>query len=132
MMRMGGFCASIVRICTGLVCVRSTRRDPSAFGVEVERVVLLPRRMLGRNVELGEVEIVRLDVRPFGDGEAHVGEDLDALVVDLADGMDAAVGDGAKANRQSDVGALAGEPLRQGLAFQRTPCALRARRRRAL
>ena len=109
-----------MRICTGLVCVRSSRRDPSAFGVEVERVVLLPRRMLGRNVELGEVEIVGLDVRTFGDGEAHVGEDLDALVVDLADGMDAAVGDGAEANRQRDVGALVREPLRQGLAFQRS------------
>ncbi len=80
--------------------------------------MLLPRRVLGWNVELREVEIVRFDVRPFGNGEAHVGEDLDALVVDLADGMDAAVGDGAKANRQSDVCALASEPLRQGPAFQ--------------
>ena len=76
--------------------------------------------MLGRNVELGEVEIVRLDVRSFGDSEAHVGEDLDALVVDLAHGMDAAVGDGAEANRQRDVGALAGEALREDVAFQRT------------
>ena len=62
----------------------------------------------------------RLDVRPFGDGEAHVGEDLDAFVVDLADGMDAAVGDGTEPNRQRDVGALAGQPLRQRLAFQRS------------
>ena len=80
--------------------------------------MLLPRRMLGRNVELGEVEIVGLDVGTFGDGEAHVGEDLDAFVVDLADGMDAASATGAEPNRQRDVGALAGEPLRQRLAFQ--------------
>ncbi len=26
------FCAIMVRICTGLVCVRKTRREPSAFG----------------------------------------------------------------------------------------------------
>ena len=81
--------------------------------------MLLPRRMLGRNVELGEVEIVGLDVGTFGDGKAHVGEDLDAFVVDLADGMDAAIGNRAEPNRQRDVGALAGEPLRQRRAFQR-------------
>ncbi len=34
--------------------------------------------------------------------------------------MDAAVGEGAKANRQGDVGALAGEALREDVAFQRT------------
>ena len=59
--------------------------------MEIERVVLLPRGVLGRDVELGEVEIVGLDVRTFGDGEAHVAEDLDALVEHLADGMDAPV-----------------------------------------
>ena len=31
--RIGGFCASIVRICTGEVCVRSTMREPSGLGL---------------------------------------------------------------------------------------------------
>ena len=31
MMRMGGACVFMVRICTGLVWVRSTRREPSGF-----------------------------------------------------------------------------------------------------
>ena len=30
--RIGGFCASMVRICTGEVCVRSSIREPSGFG----------------------------------------------------------------------------------------------------
>ena len=32
MTRMGGFCASMVLICTGEVCVRSNSREPSGFG----------------------------------------------------------------------------------------------------
>ena len=88
--RIGGFCAIMVRICTGEVCVRSSMREPSAFGAEIERVVHLARRMAFGEVELGEVEIVGLDVRPFGDREAHVGEDRRELVDHLADRMDAA------------------------------------------
>ena len=30
--RIGGFWLSMVRICTGEVCVRSSMREPSAFG----------------------------------------------------------------------------------------------------
>ena len=101
MMRIGGFFASMVRICTGLVCVRSTGRVPSGPSREIERVVLLPRRMLGRNVERGEVVEVGLDVRTFGDREAHVGEDLGDLVDDLADRMDAALGQ--RASRTGSV-----------------------------
>ena len=52
----------------------------------------LPRRMLGRDVERLEIVPVVLDVRPFGDGEAHVGEDRDDLVGDLAHRMDAPLG----------------------------------------
>jgi hypothetical protein len=33
-MRIGGFFVSIVRICTGLVCVRSSLRVPSRFGAK--------------------------------------------------------------------------------------------------
>ena len=32
--RIGGFCVSMVRICTGEVCVRSSRREPSGFGLK--------------------------------------------------------------------------------------------------
>ena len=32
MTRIGGFCVSMVRTCTGEVCVRSNSREPSGFG----------------------------------------------------------------------------------------------------
>ena len=60
---------------------------------EIERVVVLPRRMLGRNVERGEIVEVGLDVGTLGDREAHIGEDLGDLVGHLADRMDAALGE---------------------------------------
>ena len=44
-------------------------------GIEKERVVHVARRMIRRKVQLGEIIVVALDVRPFGDGKAHVGED---------------------------------------------------------
>ena len=94
--------------------------------MEIEGVVLLARGMLGRDVELGEVVVVGLDVRPFGDGEAHVAEDLDHLVEHLADGVNAPVLQGPEPHGQRDVGLLAGEAggeraaLQLGLAaFQR-------------
>ena len=34
MMRMGGLDVSMVRICTGLVCVRSSMREPSGFSLK--------------------------------------------------------------------------------------------------
>ena len=125
-MRIGGFWLSMVRICTGLVCVRSTltrccRR--LAGCLHVEGVVLLPRGMLGRDVELGEVVVVGLDVRALGDGKAHVAEDLGHLVEHLADGMDASVLQGAEAHGQRDVGLLAGETGRER---PRSSSALRA------
>ncbi len=40
----------------------------------------LPRRVLGREIQRGEVVEVVLDVRPLGEGEAHLGEDGDHLV----------------------------------------------------
>ena len=92
----------------------------------VERVVLLPRRMLGRDVELGEVEIVGLDVGPFGDGKAHVAEDLGHLVPHLADGMDAPVLQRPEPHGQRDVGLLGGETRRQRAAAPGRPCGLRA------
>ena len=101
------------------------QHQPRAVGLrrEIEGVVLLPRGVLGRDVELGEVEVVGLDVRPFGDGEAHVGEDLDDLVEHLADGMDAAAGERAEPHGQRDVGLLG---LRAGRRARASSAALRA------
>ena len=36
-------------------------------GFEKERIVHLARGMAGREIELGEIQVVTLDVRPFGD-----------------------------------------------------------------
>ena len=52
--------------------------------------MILPRGMLGRDVERGEIVEVGLDVGAFGDREAHIGEDLGDLVDHLADRVDAA------------------------------------------
>ncbi|MNQ92180.1 hypothetical protein D3C85_1075970 [compost metagenome] len=52
-------------------------------GLEEECVVHFPRRVLGREVQGGEVVEVVLDVRAFGHGEAHFGEQGDHLVHDL-------------------------------------------------
>ena len=51
--------------------------------------------MAGREIQLGEVLDVVLDIRTLGDGEAHVAEDGDDLVHHLADRMDAAVSSAA-------------------------------------
>ena len=82
----------MVRICTGEVWVRSSSGVPSCSASQIEGVVHLPRRMLGRDVERVEVVQVVLDVRALGDGEAHVAEDRDDLLDGLADRMDAALG----------------------------------------
>ena len=74
--------------------------------IEEERVVHLAGRMALGDVELGEVEIVGLDVGTFGDREAHVGEDRGQLVDHLADRMDAALLRRRLAHRQRDVDGL--------------------------
>ena|GEM_PF-6283577 len=58
-------------------------------GIEEERVVHLPRRVAFGEVERGEIVEVGLDVRAFGDGEAHIGEDRGYFVDYLAHRMDA-------------------------------------------
>ena len=55
---------------------------------------------------------------PFGDGEAHVGEDLDHLVEHLADGVDAPILQRPGAHGQRHVGLLAGEAGRERAALQ--------------
>ncbi len=117
MMRMGGFCFSIVRTCTGVVCVRRTWRDAVGLRRDIERVVHLPRRMIGRDVELGEIVIVEFDVRAFGDGKAQIGEDRGDFVQHLADGMDGAARLGTR--RQRHIDAFPGELGAQRLIGQR-------------
>ena len=51
---------------------------------EIEGVVHLPRRMIGRDVELGEIVVVEFDVGAFGDGKAEIGEDRRDFVEHLA------------------------------------------------
>ncbi len=68
--------------------------------------MLLARGMLRRHVELGEVQIIRLDVGPFGDRKPHVAENLDALLEHLGDRVDAPLRERTGPNGQRDVGAL--------------------------
>ncbi len=87
---MGGFCFSITRTCTGEVWVRSTWRAAVRLRRDIESVLHLARRMVGRDVQLGEIVIVIFHVRAFGDGKAQVGEDGGDFVQHLGDGMHAA------------------------------------------
>src|SRR6516165_6999930 len=87
--------------------------------IEKERVLHLPRRMAFREVELGEIVVVSLDIGPFGDRESHVGEDRGELIHYLADGMDAADLRRRLAHRQRDVDCLGVEPLLQRQPSQR-------------
>ena len=121
-MRIGGFCASMVRICTGEVWVRSTLRSPVRPGREEERVVHLARRMALGEIQRGEIVIVGLDVRTFGDREAHVGEDRGDLVDHLADRMDAAALGRRRADRQRHVDVFGGEPRRRSRPRAARPC----------
>ena len=65
----------MARICTGEVCVRSTRS-----AADVERVLHVARGMVVGEVERGEVVVVRLDLGPLRHREAQPLEDLDDLV----------------------------------------------------
>ena len=56
MTRIGGFCVSMVRICTGEVWVRRSMRSPSGPRVEEEGVVHLARRD-GRAGKLSAVKL---------------------------------------------------------------------------
>ena len=90
--------------------------------LEKERIVHVARRMPGREVELGEIIVVALDVRPFGDGKAHVGEDRDDLVHHLAQRVDAAGLDARQTDGEGHVLSLALElGLERGLFQDRAP-----------
>ena len=81
-------------------------------------------------IQLGEIVVVGLDVRAFGDGKAHVGEDRGEFVDHLADRMNAARFGRRLAHRQRDVDGLAGEPrVERGVAQRGLARGDRARRR---
>ena len=83
--------------------------------------MFLPRRMLGRNVERGEIVEVFLDMRPLGDHEAHLAKDRDDLVDGLADRVDLpgiGAARGPRQHRQGHIGAFAGKPAGQRGAAQ--------------
>ena len=76
---------------------------------EKERVMHFPRRVANREIQLGEIEIIALDIRSFGDREAQIGENRGDLVDHLADRVDAPAQFRRLARRQRDVDALGGK-----------------------
>ena len=90
-MRIGGFCFSIVRTCTGTgVRAQHFARAVFALRIEEERVVRFARRMVRREVERGEIVEVGLDVGAFLNREAHLAENGGEFFHHLADRMDGA------------------------------------------
>ena len=71
-------------------------------GSQVEGVLHRPRRMVLRHVERGEIVPFVLDLRPLGDREAEVGENLGKLVHHLADRVDRAADAFRRRQRQVD------------------------------
>ena len=69
---------------------------------QVESIVHRPRRMGFGHVERREIMPLVLDLGPFGDGEAEVGEDFRQFVHHLADGVDAALRPVVDGQRQVD------------------------------
>ena len=69
-----------------------------------------PRRMAFREIQLGEIVIVGLDVRAFGDGKSHVGENSGEFVHYLAERMNPARFRRRLAQRQCDIDGLGRKP----------------------
>ena len=104
-----------VRTCTGEVCVRSTR--PRLGRVDEERVLHLPRRVVGVEVQRVEVEPLGLDLGALGDLPAHADEQVgDALAA--AARSDAGAPSGRAAGRQRDVDGLLGEDALVALGLE--------------
>ena len=79
---------------------------------QIEGVVLLTGRVLGRNIERRKIVEILLDMRPLGDREAHLTKNRDDLVHGLADRVD--MPRFAKGYRERYIGVLAGEALFEG------------------
>ena len=82
----------MVRICTGEVCVRSSRLAGDVFpgapaDVEIKRVHVVAHGMKLRNVERFEIVIRRFDFRAFDDGKSDGDENVFDFLEDLTDQM---------------------------------------------
>ena len=112
MIRIGGFRFSMTRIWTG----RGVRPEEQVVG-DVERVPVVPGRMMGREVEGLEVVVVGLDLGPVLDGEAHPGEDRLDLLLEEDDRMGRARVGAASRQGQVDGRAVPGAAARRA-AFE--------------
>ncbi len=83
--------------------------------------------MIFREIQLGEVVVVGLDVRAFSDRKAHVGEDRRQFVDNLRDRVHAADLGWRFAHRQRDVNAFGFELRVERRVLERV--AARAERR---
>ena len=83
----------------------------------IERVHLGPRRVVAGDVQRVEVVPIGLNLRPFGHGEAHIGENRGDFFGDLADRMDRALPPVSR--RQGHVEPFALQPLVQSCIAQR-------------
>ena len=94
---------------------QNMRRTVVALGaVHKERVVLLARGVLGRDVQGVKVVPIALDLGTFGHGKAHVGENRGDLFGHLADGVDRALT--ARTHRQRNVQPFAAQAfLKRGI-----------------
>ena len=109
-MRTGGGCCSMVRICTGEVWVRRSRRsrERAAFLIgDDEGILRIARGMARREVHALEVVEVGFDLGTDADGVAQGGENTDDFVERARDGV-LGTGEAARAG-QSDVDGLGGE-----------------------
>src|SRR5882724_6173035 len=86
--------------------------------VEEKRVVHLPRRVAFGKIQFGEIVVVGLDIRAFGDRKSHIGEDRVDLLEDLAERMNAALFSWRFADGQRDVDGLGGKPCVKSRGFQ--------------
>ena len=103
MIRTGGFCRSMVRICTGEVWVRSRTSSD-----DVEGVLHVAGGVVLRDVERLEVVVVRLHLGPVGDREAEPHEHVDDLVEDERERVSRAAHDAPAGQREVD--AVGGQP----------------------
>ena len=74
----------------------------------VKRILHLAGRVVGGNVQLGEIVIVEFHIRAFGHGKAHIREDGGDFFQHLGNGVHAALRLGA--GRQGNVDLFRGEP----------------------
>jgi hypothetical protein len=88
------------------------------FRIEEEGVVHLAGRMALGEIQFCKIVVVGLDIRTFGDGESHVGEDRGQFIHHLAERMDPALLGGGFAQWQRDVDGLRGQPGVERCGFQ--------------